>query len=476
MLKKMLVISLAFIGLVVGAGFASGQEVLQYFIAHGVTGLWGALLAAVLFAAAGFAILQLGSYFLAKEHSIVYDRVTHPIVSRLLDAFTSFTLFSIGFVMLAGAGSNLNQQFGVPVWAGSALMALVVFAVGFLDVDKVTAVIGMLTPLVIVFVLGAAAYALTHADAPIADLDAAASHIRPAIGNWLLSSLNYVGLTLATGVSMALVMGGDLADIKVAGRGGLVGGAAFGLLLLIAAASLFAQVGAVQGKPMPMLALVNAIHPVAGSVMAVVIFGMIFNTAIGMYYALAKRVTAQRPGLFVPAMAGLLVVGYALSFVGFEALIGHLFPLIGYVGMALVAVLIVAWAREREAIAVEHRRRMRIRDLVRRKWELGRRFTRRDSDRLAGYLEDSNIDDTRLHRTMSRAAVEEIKADDEAEVEPRWEAVEERWDAERADVEAAALRAEAEASREGPADGGTGPEPEGPDDEGPGRGEGLTAR
>lgn len=41
MAKKTVTIALAFVGLLVGAGFASGQEVVQYFISFGTMGLWG---------------------------------------------------------------------------------------------------------------------------------------------------------------------------------------------------------------------------------------------------------------------------------------------------------------------------------------------------------------------------------------------------------------------------------------------------
>ena len=48
MLKKSIAIGMAFIGVVVGAGFASGQEAVQYFVAFGNWGLVGAVVGAVL--------------------------------------------------------------------------------------------------------------------------------------------------------------------------------------------------------------------------------------------------------------------------------------------------------------------------------------------------------------------------------------------------------------------------------------------
>ena len=53
MFKRALAISMAFIGLIVGAGFASGQEALQYFVAFGTWGIVGAVVASALMIVTG---------------------------------------------------------------------------------------------------------------------------------------------------------------------------------------------------------------------------------------------------------------------------------------------------------------------------------------------------------------------------------------------------------------------------------------
>ena len=153
-------IALAFVGLVVGAGFATGAEVIQYFVGFGGIGIWGAVLAGLLVSVGGAVILQLGSAFLAQEHKAVFRSVAHPAMARILDVTVTVTLFAIGFVMIAGAGATLNQQLGWPSWVGAALMTALVIVTGMLDVDKVSDVISVLTPLVVVAVIGGLVYTL----------------------------------------------------------------------------------------------------------------------------------------------------------------------------------------------------------------------------------------------------------------------------------------------------------------------------
>ncbi|MXR07635.1 hypothetical protein DR105_04085, partial [Mycoplasma hyorhinis] len=84
---------------------------------------------------------------------VVFRSVSHPVMARILDVVVTVTLFAIGVVMLAGAGSTLAQQFGWPTWAGSTLMTLLVLVTGMLDVEKVSAIISLITPLVVVAVV-----------------------------------------------------------------------------------------------------------------------------------------------------------------------------------------------------------------------------------------------------------------------------------------------------------------------------------
>ena len=82
-----------------------------------------------------------------------------------------------------------------------------------------------------------------------------------------------------------------------------------------------------------MLSLVNNINGALGWVMAVVIYGMIFNTAIGMFYSLGRRLSAKRPDKFRIIFVGTTFAGFVLSFLGFKSLIATVYPALGYLGV-----------------------------------------------------------------------------------------------------------------------------------------------
>ena len=76
---------MAFVGITVGAGFASGQEVVQYFAGFGIWGVVAAAISAIIFAVSGLAFVQLGSYVLANDHSdaVSYTHLTLPTTERV---------------------------------------------------------------------------------------------------------------------------------------------------------------------------------------------------------------------------------------------------------------------------------------------------------------------------------------------------------------------------------------------------------
>lgn len=405
---------MAFIGVIVGAGFASGQEAMQYFVAFGTWGFAGALLAAGLMMISGIALLQLGSYYQAREHMAVLGRISNRIVSVVLDVGTVVTLFSIGFVMFAGGGSNLNQQFGLPVFWGALLMLVLVVVTGLLDVDKVTTVIGMITPFIIVCIVGTTVYSILTAEPDIQGLNLIAqAEVDSTLPNWWVSALNYTGLNVMTAVSMTIVIGGSFMDTKAAGRGGLIGGFCYLLMLVLLVFALFFEVETVSGDDMPVLSLITSIHPWLGNAMAIVVFGMIFNTAVSMFYALGRRLSRTHPRRYKTYFISSCLIGFVLSFAGFQQLVAYVYPAIGYIGILMVVVLAGAWLRGRAKIGEEGRRRLRAADLTRRKLDPRLRYTKRNQRELARLTRDSNIPDSSFTASLTEEVQEELENDSE---------------------------------------------------------------
>lgn len=394
-----------------GAGFATGQEVVQYFSSFGINGVWGIIIAGVIMTIAGTVFLQLGSYFHASEHNALFRKVTHPIVSKLLDIAVIFTLFAVGFVMLAGAGSNMAQQFGWPAWVGSTLMLVLVLVTGLLDVDKVSNVIGLLTPTIIIAVIALLIYTLMNMPENTGEVIDIASQTEAPIGNWLLSAVNDNGLALILAVSMSLVIGGDHISPREAGWGGVT----YAILLGISGFVLLMGADKIGDSDVPMLVLVNEMGSTAGFLMAIVIFLMSFNTAIGMFYALGKRLASGRENRTYPIFVVGTLAGYGMSFFGFTTLMNYVYPILGYMGMFMVVVRVFAWFRSLSKIRDESVRRERIKSLLRLKLHPEEKYDEKHDDVIGCELVESNLDHEVLFEDLVGEVTEELDSDSEIE-------------------------------------------------------------
>lgn len=378
-------IALAYFGVTVGAGFASGQEMLQYYVSYGWWGIAGGAVALLLMPLTAMVILQYGSYFRAQSHGMVFESITSALMAKFLDYSLSISQFCIGFVMLAGAGSNLNQQFGLPLWVGSALMVALVLAAGMFNVDKVTNMIGTITPVMILVLLAAALYGVANPPDDIAAAEAfARESVESPLPNWWLSTFNYIGLSMFSGIAMALIIGGNNWHPRTAGRGGFIGGWLFGAILIVMAVALIFQIDSVHDADLPTLALITEMNPALGIFASVATYLMIFSTA--------------------------------LSFFDFTLLVANVFPWLGWLGIVLIAVLLITWlSKGRRRITAESRRRDKIRALILRRIDRKGRFSREDWVDLARHERAASVEGEGLRDVITADVVDELAGDPDAD-------------------------------------------------------------
>src|SRR5690625_7535811 len=109
--------------------------------------------------------------------------------------------------MVAGAGSSLNQQFGLPVFVGSLLLVILIMLAMTLKLDKVIAVIGSVTPFILIAIAGIAIYSLITMDMSFSELEPIALEQEKSFPHWLISGINYASFNIAVGAGMAIEMG-----------------------------------------------------------------------------------------------------------------------------------------------------------------------------------------------------------------------------------------------------------------------------
>lgn len=344
-MKKSINLAGAFVGIIVGAGFGSGQEVMQFFTNFGIYSLPAVLIAMIAFAFIGMQIAQLGSHIQSTSHKDIIQLICGRYIGTAVDFILSFFLFGVAVIMIAGAGSVVEQQFGIPSQIGAIAMTFLTIITLLLKIDRIISIISLITPLLLVIMIIIAGYSIYNADTSLIEIKNYTNIEEAAASNWILSSLLYVSFNIAVGFSMLSLMGGRLKNKKEAAKGGILGGILLGVLLMLINGGMLTDMKNAQGIEMPTLYLANNITPILGYALSFVLLAMIYNTCVGMLYAFTARFVPADTPSFKVSVAIIGTVAYFSSYVGFSNLVGSVYPIMGYVGFVLLGAVILSWIR-----------------------------------------------------------------------------------------------------------------------------------
>ena len=250
--------------------------------------------------------------------------------------------------------------------------------------------------------------------AGIAELNAAARNVTPALPNLWLATINYFALCVVGGIAMAFVLGGSILRIGEARRAGRIGGVLIALVLGADALALYLNVDRIWDVNVPALAIARSIHPIFAFGYTLVIFALIYNTAFSLFYSTARRFSGGSTSRMRLVLIGVVAAGYAASFMGFKKLIGMMYPVIGWLGVVLLIILAVGWLRERSAVVREENLRRKLIRLLVRKHADDLEFTDEDRVEARTLARASVVDGVELRRDASSAAEEIVDAQDDA--------------------------------------------------------------
>ncbi|WP_312573756.1 YkvI family membrane protein [Staphylococcus saprophyticus] len=345
--KEAVKIGFAYVGIVVGAGFSTGQEVMQFFSPYGLWSYIGVILSGLILGFIGRQVAKIGTAFDAQNHESTLDYLFGNKFSKIVDYLLIFFLFGISVTMLAGAGSTFEESFGVPTWLGALIMVIVIYITLLMDFNKIVRALGVVTPFLIILVVIIAAYYLFNGSISFGEVNDAVPDASLVKG--ILYGINYGGLAFAVGFSTIVAIGGDASRRRVSGAGALFGGIVYTVLLALINFALQSEFTKIEDASIPMLTLANDIHPWIGLVLSIIMLAVMYNTILGLMYSFAARFTepySKKYHIFIVVM---VIVAFALSFVGFAGLINFLYPIMGVVGLVVViGVLVKYYSRKRQ--------------------------------------------------------------------------------------------------------------------------------
>lgn len=322
---RVLQIGFTYMGTVVGAGFATGQEILQFFTRYGQWAVLTIALATIFFIWLGAKMMLLAGDIDAKSYEDLNKALFGPKIGQLVSYFMLVVLLGVNAVMLAGAGTifyenwNISYQIGLTVTLVSCYLMLR---------RGMTAIL-MVNSIVVPFMLLFTAIVLYDTfNSPGADRWITMPAEDSMLRIWS-APLLYTAFNLAMAQAVLVPLGAQLKDRTAIRWGSLFGGIGIGFMLLAGHIALSAHMPGIRQFEIPMGGIARQLGTAIQFIYIFLIFSEIFTTLIADIYGLAlqlqQRVSIHRNTLLII----ILVICYSLSQIGFGPLVKTLYPLFG---------------------------------------------------------------------------------------------------------------------------------------------------
>ncbi len=355
---NLLNVALMFVGAIMGAGFASGREIWQFFGVFGRQGRIGILLIAVLFVVLGMMTAYLARILGSNDMGRIIAPGGNPKIENLVSWFMAIMLFTVLINMTAAGGALLHQNFGISRLVGGVLIGVLVIVTVLGEFERISKVFRYIMPVLFAAVILISVLAVT------ANLGASAQRepIKPSpiAGNWVLAACLYISYNILAMIPIVATSSVNAKSEKSAMLGSGLGGIFLGVLAFTIVLALQKDMQFAQAMDMPMLAYAGRISKGAGIIYSVLLFAAIYASATSNFYGFTTKLRTDEKKSRKVILSACLA--FLLGLVGFKNVVAYMFPIEGYLGFAIIAMLLLNFAQVRRR---ERRRKLYQKDMRR---------------------------------------------------------------------------------------------------------------
>ena len=327
-MKNWVKIASIYIGTVIGAGLASGREIIEFFGVYGFKGIWGMIIAGLLFS-------LVGSSLLIK----VYDKkiegfdelVSHLFgkkVGFFLDVIMTFSLYTGFSVKIAGSGAIFKEELGLSFNIGIVFMIICAFIVFLFSLEGMSLINSILVPLLIVGIIFTSFYVNMREGYNFSNIQGASITGK---GNFLTSSLIIIVV-----FSSLLPL---IDNKKTALLGGMSGGVILTILGISILVSILIYYNEVFVLDIPMLKICNYIGLGYRKSYAIILWIAMFTTALANGFGFMNRVSKGKNKMLMTAL--FCISAIPLAKVGFSNLVAILYPVFGFIGIVVMVFVLL---------------------------------------------------------------------------------------------------------------------------------------
>ncbi|WP_163539634.1 hypothetical protein [Gracilibacillus sp. YIM 98692] len=315
------------IGTMVGAGYASGRELWQFF-GH-ESGL-AIVLFTIFFIISVYITMKISYYHQTTDYLSVLEILLGKKIARFYDVIIFFYLLSTTVIMVAGSGATF-EAFQLSKWLGIMVIIgflLLVFLRGIQGILTLNAVI---LPLLIVGLLTVLVY-FTIDQQLVFLLDL--NHQKNWSAAFLFTALNILSILAVIGAVGNQVK--STGEIWIASIGS---GLILGLTSFLYNNSLIQIAEVIILYEIPLFAILKNYPTITYLLMSILLWFAIFTTAISSVLGIVTRLCKRFPYPLWKIAAVVLLFLIPLTNIGFSTLIAWLYPLYGALNLYLLCAI-----------------------------------------------------------------------------------------------------------------------------------------
>lgn len=334
-LKQSLQIGAVFIGTVVGAGFASGQEIMQFFTCFGRTGMITLLLSGVLFYIIAAAVMKAAAYYNAYTYKELIYCIAGSRAGLAFDILiTAFLLIGTS-IMFAGSGALFRENLGLPLILGIAVMAFLTLAIILQALTGVLRINSLIVPMLFAVIVSVLAATIMGSDIGSIGAKLAANY-QGSIIKPLFYFLFYCCYNTFLSLGVLAAIPEKIKNPHVLKAGVFIGAMGLMLLSLMLNICLTLKSPQVFQYSIPMGYITSDFGKIVKNIVAICIWCEIFSTAVSNAFSIARRLCGKGKMSYIPACIATVLCCLPLAFLEFKTLISWFYPLFGALSMLII--------------------------------------------------------------------------------------------------------------------------------------------
>ncbi|SEO40893.1 Uncharacterized membrane protein YkvI [Amphibacillus marinus] len=318
------------IGTVIGAGYASGREIWQFF---GQGNGQAVILFGVLFSMCCYTMLSISFQEQSKDYIPLLTILVGPRLAKFYDMMTFVYLLSMTVVMIAGSGVAL-QAFQLPKWLGIIVTTLVIICTFLFQVNAIIKMNSLITPILIMALI-----------AVIIAFNIKFQGYQESLffskDPMLLAAIPFTALNILPLLSCISAVGNQIKSKQEVMFTSIASGLVLSVLSLIYLTSLKKISEHIERFDMPLYALLQQFSGIIVLSMTLFIWLAIYTTAVIGMIGLIARIEVQIALSKKTIAFWLAIFILPLSFIGFKTLIQYLYPLYGYLNLYLLLTMLI---------------------------------------------------------------------------------------------------------------------------------------